>query len=283
MNNFIKIFSAILLFFQFPENISAGSCDTLSTQQVTADTICPYEPGHINIKIRKGISYFWYDKPSGGNLIGTGSSFTTRPLAEPDTFYIESKGSSGCASVKRIAVTISQFKAPVARFNTSMPQTKNGILIQFNNASESARSFQWNFGDTLSHDNISADEHPSHVYTTAGQYRVQLIAVNDKGCNDTLYRVVNAQMAHSIFIPAAFTPNDDDNNNIFRVRGSNIRSASIKIFNQWGQLIHHSEDNKWDGKVKGEIVQNGTYLYIIDVNYENGTSENFKGPITVIR
>ena len=57
----------------------------------------------------------------------------------------------------------------------------------------------------------------------------------------------------------------------------------MHIFNQWGEMIYDSAINFWDGKVKGDVVQNGTYAYWIEVEYENGDSEKFKGQVTVIR
>ncbi len=48
-------------------------------------------------------------------------------------------------------------------------------------------NWYWNFGDG----NNSAAFQPKHVYSSAGNYTVMLVATSDYGCDDTLYKVVN--------------------------------------------------------------------------------------------
>ena len=48
------------------------------------------------------------------------------------------------------------------------------LEVQFQNLSENATSFIWNFGDG----NISTDENPSHIYINNGSYEVSLIAAD---------------------------------------------------------------------------------------------------------
>ncbi len=61
----------------------------------------------------------------------------------------------------------------------------------------------------------------------------------------------------------------------------------MKIYDRWGELIFESNDIDygWDGTYNGEIMQNGTYLYIIDMkSCEPVNSEKvIKGHINLIR
>jgi gliding motility-associated-like protein len=275
---------------------ASGGCSAQSTPvsvtlkpvpvsvQTANDTVCPLQPGQINVVPQTGISYYWYSQPTGGIQLFTGSSFTSPPVSQTTPYYIELHSSNGCINRSRFTVYVIMSQQPVTSFDVSLPSVvSNGIEVYFYNSTTGGYQYEWNFGDSLSTENISTLENPVHTYPNTGEYNVTLIATNQKGCTDTLYKRISVEHNFSIFIPTTFTPNNDGTNDIFRVRGSNIKSVAMNIFNSWGQLIYQSDENKWDGTVKGDIVQNGTYVYIVDVTYANATSEKFKGQITVIR
>ncbi|MEP7170174.1 MAG: gliding motility-associated C-terminal domain-containing protein [Bacteroidota bacterium] len=252
--------------------------------QTINDTVCPMIPGEIIATPQAGVVYYWYAQSSGGSSLYSGSNFTTPSVSQTTPFYVELHGSNGCINPNRAAVYVIVDQAPSISFQVSLPSiVANGIQVYFYNSTTGGINYQWNFGDPLSSDNTSILENPTHIYPSPGDYNVTLVATNQNGCADSLYRVIHVEHNLSIFIPTTFTPNNDGNNDIFRVRGSNIKTVSMNIYNQWGQLIFKGEENKWDGTVSGDLVQNGTYSYFIDVAYSNEASEKFKGQITVIR
>jgi len=60
--------------------------------------------GHIN---GSGTTLRWFDAPSGGALLGTGSPFTTAVFCGPKTFYAEEfDAGTGCSSSSRIAYPV---------------------------------------------------------------------------------------------------------------------------------------------------------------------------------
>lgn len=67
----------------------------------------------------------------------------------------------------------------------------------------------------------------------------------------------------SIFIPNAFTPNEDGTNDEFGIVGEGIEEMTFYIFNRWGEVIFESTEvnNKWNGTFKGEKCENGVYVY----------------------
>jgi gliding motility-associated-like protein len=255
-----------------------------STVQATNDTVCPGQSGLINAVPQAGVTYYWFAQSSGGSLLYTGSTFGSPPVSQTTPFYIELHGSNGCVNLVRSVVYVIVDQKPAASFDVSLPATaSNGIQIFFYNTTTNGYTYSWDFGDQTSNDNTSTSENPTHIYASTGEYTVQLIATNAHGCSDTLFKKIIVAHNHTIFIPTTFTPNNDGINDIFRVRGSNIKTVSMSIYNQWGQQIYHSEENSWDGTVKGDIVQNGTYVYQAAVTYESEATEIFKGQITVIR
>jgi gliding motility-associated-like protein len=88
-----------------------------------------------------------------------------------------------------------------------------------------------------------------------------------------------------VYIPNTFTPNGDGKNDIFKVYNNYLKSLSMKIFNQWGELIYSNTDitKGWDGTSKGKLQPMGVYIYVVNVVLQDGTVVNKRGSINVIR
>ncbi len=77
-----------------------------------------------------------------------------------------------------------------------------------------------------------------------------------------------------LFIPSAFSPNGDDNNDLFQVYpapGVEWQSFQLQVFDRWGNQLHeHTTPNDgWDGTFKGTLMNTGLYVYQLKgtVNY----------------
>jgi gliding motility-associated-like protein len=254
--------------------------------QATSDTVCKGQQAQLSVAAQSGITYNWYGTATGGSSVGIGLTYTTPPLTQANSYWIEPVNSFGCVSDTRYEVVAAMHPTPTAAFTagTAAPAT-GGYQVSFTNTSTSNAAYLWNFGDAGSPDNSSIEENPSHVYPATGNYQVILIVANGFGCLDTLFKNITVRQANNIFIPTGFTPNSDGNNDIFRVRGNNILYSEMSVYSSWGQRIFYSEKETkgWDGTLNGSVVPNGNYAYVITVQYETGEQETFKGNISVIR
>lgn len=126
-----------------------------------------------------------------------------------------------------------------------------------------------------------------YSFPDSGNYEVVQFLSNEFGCTDTTIQLVRVDIGYKVYIPGAFTPNDDGNNDVFRIYGEDIATAEIKIFNRWGELLYTSYDpeNGWDGKTKlgDKIVPGGLYLYSIDLFDRFGNKYDYDGTIQVLR
>ena len=90
----------------------------------------------------------------------------------------------------------------------------------------------------------------------------------------------------TIFIPNAFTPNGDNNNDIFNFKlGKDALGIDMTIFDRWGTNIFHTEriGKGWDGTYHSNEAEVGTYQYIIKVRYRDNSVETYKGDVSLIR
>ncbi|MCB9343651.1 MAG: gliding motility-associated C-terminal domain-containing protein [Saprospiraceae bacterium] len=98
--------------------------------------------------------------------------------------------------------------------------------------------------------------------------------------------------SHRVYIPNIIYPLSVNSNNIFTVYGG-AEVASVRymrIFDRWGELVYENNDFQagetnegWDGTFKGQFVDPAVFVYLVEIEYIDGTTELFKGDITVIR
>ncbi len=123
----------------------------------------------------------------------------------------------------------------------------------------------------------------------AGQYNV---IVKDKNDCKT---VVKTEVIRDcgLFIPTAFSPNEDGNNDYFTFFGDASKVDKVldfKVFNRWGILLFsdvtveiNNETTGWDGKFKTKEVESGIYVYYLKVQLKDGTTIERKGDVTLLR
>ncbi|MBO9617193.1 MAG: PKD domain-containing protein [Dyadobacter sp.] len=93
-------------------------------------------------------------------------------------------GTSG--ETRSVKIDAAAASAPEADFKYTI--TNDSIApatVTFNNQSKNATTYTWDFGDTGSASNTSADQNPVHTFENAGSYVVTLTAKNDENVTDT--------------------------------------------------------------------------------------------------
>lgn len=182
---------------------------------------------------------------------------------------LEVSSPNGCTSTLTLADYVCVGGYPDASFTFSPDELTNiNTDVTFTNTSNGADSYEWNFGDGQG----STVTNPSHSYPgTAEDYEIELIAINNEGCTDTAYAVINVREELIFYVPNTFTPDKDDFNEVFLpifTSGFDPFAYNLLIFNRWGEIIFESNDAEvgWDGTYGAEsdrIVKDGTYVWKI--------------------
>jgi len=107
---------------------------------------------------------------------------------------------------------------------------------------------------------------------------------------DSVFIMVNPNKP--IFIPNAFSPNFDGNNDKFTIFGgpAAVRITELRIFDRWGNMVYNGVDLPisdgrfgWDGLFDGRELQQGVYGYVAKVLFLDDLEETFGGDITLVK
>jgi gliding motility-associated-like protein len=160
--------------------------------------------------------------------------------------------------------------------------------IWFADASIGANYWYWNFGDPASGlDNESNLSHPVHMFSDSGSYEVILIVEANHGCADTVVKWIIIYPQVLIFVPNAFTP---DNNLLNDTWGPSIigvleEGYQLEIWDRWGKNVWTSNvlGEQWDGKIAGKRAPAAVYVWVL--KYKDPAGKDFKrrGQVTLVR
>jgi gliding motility-associated-like protein len=112
-----------------------------------------------------------------------------------------------------------------------------------------------------------------------------LTVIDSLGCNASATTTVSVIIDKTIYIPNAFSPNGDGENDAFFAFAKDLTFFSMKVFNRWGELIFATEDKNvsWDGTYKGKILPPSVFVYYAQFEFPDGQKINKKGTVTLIR
>ena len=170
---------------------------------------------------------------------------------------------------------------PIADFSFSpQPADIDNPNILFINESENIENTKWNLGDGTT---LTDELEFWHTYTDTGTYDVIYAVRNKFNCSDTAKATLIINPVYQIFIPSAFTPNNDGDNDSFKVEIIGHKEYLMTILNKWGEIIFEEKNGAWDGKLNNNTVQNGTYSYTILVSDFKDKLFLYKGIVTLIK
>ena len=121
---------------------------------------------------------------------------------------------------------------------------------------------------------------------------LKVVGSSEYGCRDSATIKVNVFWQNHLILPNVFTPDGDGlNDNFYVIAGKDVKMVKqFQVFNRWGQKVFEKTNGStndyasgWNGTFKGIKAPMGTYVYLIVVELQDGSSETHKGNITLIR
>lgn len=158
------------------------------------------------------------------------------------------------------------------------------------NKDESEISFEW-FSDNL--DILSCIDCDAPVFIGLTTSILEVVATDTNGCSVTSFITINVNSSAEIFVPNVFSPNGDGINDRLSIFGKASLVSSIDEFNiydRWGNqvstqidMIINNQSTGWDGRFKGDPLNNGVFIWSTKVTFIDGSTEVFSGDVTLIR
>jgi gliding motility-associated-like protein len=258
-----------------------NGCDSILTIEinVTQFTTSAISEDSLNVCYNDENFNLIADNP-GGIWTGTGVIDTTAGVYSPNeaglgNFMVYHYFSGYCGDLDSIKIIVNE--QPVLQFEV-IDDICDGAIGEITALSSRIDdySFNWNTGDTASYlSNVLADN-----YT--------LIVSDLNGCTETYQVTVNniiEDCRYHIYLPNTFSPNNDGENDILYLRGRDIESFTLQIYNRWGNKIFETDDinTGWDGTYKGNELDPAVFVYILKVKFTNGAEILEDGNITIIK
>lgn len=104
--------------------------------------------------------------------------------------------------------------------------------------------------------------------------------------------VVNVKECVGVYIPNAFSPNEDGKNDYFTVYTAPCvkKVKVLSVYNRWGSLLFTRTDFEpnndklgWDGLWKGKPVSADIYAFYVELEEKDGSTQRYRGDISVTR
>jgi gliding motility-associated-like protein len=194
---------------------------------------------------------------------------------------------NNCTDTLVIDDPILVYPVPVANFIFA-PEVVNILEPQmtFEETGFGGSYFQWDFND-------GSEDYGAivtHSFNSAYYHAVTLTAYNQYGCTDDITKNVFVTDYLTVYVPNAFTPDDDNINDIFRpeLGGKELISRyKFWVTDRWGNVIFETNDydTPWTGNVRdGEYyVAPDVYIWNVEAELKNGEEREYNGHVTVVR
>ncbi len=196
---------------------------------------------------------------------------------------VQAKGTTICGETGLSTLRIQIVPRAQARFDVVNPRVRKGELVQFRNRSTEGGRFFWDFGNGT----YSTEANPVMTYDSVGKYTVTLVVSRDSGCADTarLTAAVEILPPQILFVPTAFTPNGDGENDILYLRGEGLTQITMRVFAQNGESVFETTNQAkgWDGKKDGNEAPAGNYLVTVTATGPDGAKLEYKGITSLLR
>ena len=228
-----------------------------------------------------GIQYQW--SPSSGLSDPNIPDPIVISPKESGTYFLSVIDGMGCKSISSIPVTITvTATAKLWAGNDSSVSRNQPVQLQAVDVNHSGfTEYTWSPGTFLNNSSI-----PDPVSTPTNDITYTVTATAPGGCEGIATIHIKVYAGPAIYVPNAFTPNNDSHNDILRAIPIGIREFKfLRIFNRWGQLVFQTSDPGigWDGNLNGQPQVSGGFVWMVEgVDFQGNTIQG-KGTVLLIR
>ena len=217
-----------------------------------------------------GNLYFW----NFGDGSAIQSLNPTHTYTEPGVYDVTliTTNMFGCVDTLINQALITVYEQPTAGFMVfpSIVYTEDPF-VEITNTAQNYNTGEYYLGNgTVS--GLTLEQY-SYGLSEAGSYNLMQVVYNNFGCSDTAYQVIQLNLSPTLYVPNAFTPDADGENDTWIPVATAMYSIEVSVYNRWGEEVFTTTDlsKHWDGKYRGQDCPVGVYSWKIvarDINQE---------------
>jgi gliding motility-associated-like protein len=244
-------------------------------------TVC--EGNEVKLQVNGAATYSWINNTSGLSNTNTNS-----PIAKPSVntqYTVVGKDADNCftdtARINMVILTL-----PTVNAGQDVELLTGAPYQLQSESSNDVTAWKWEPAKYL-----SCVDCPAPTITPLEPLNYILKVTSSNGCFG--YDTVSVKLICSesrIYIPNAFTPDNNGRNDRFKIAGYGVKLVKyLKIYNRWGNLVFERTNfrlddvnGSWDGTFNGKPVDTGTYVYVTEMSC-NEQSFTKRGTVNVIR
>jgi gliding motility-associated-like protein len=262
--------------YQLMVNDSSGcSFDTTFTiyvsPSVNALSTAEFCYGAVDLHASGSASYIW-SPPTGLSCTSCANPFATPTV---NTTYTVTGVGTNCPNGKTASVFVPARPAPsTSCCNATIPIGQSVSLT-----ASGGGTYVWAPSAGLS---CYTCADPIASPNTTTMYTVTV--TDDSGCASATAITIDITCG-TVFVPEAFSPNGDGQNDYLYVRGDCIKTLDFMVFDRWGNKVFETTDKSipWNGQCRGEAMNTGSYVYYLNATFYDGTTQTKKGDVTLVR
>ena len=246
------------------------------------DSICLGDPTTLTANISvPGVSFNYLWEPAS-LITPTGQS--NQVIAHPLTtawIVVTATGSNGCFDKDSVLIHVGTLNGAITA--TANPGVVVPGSVSTLTAAPSGFSYHWTPVAGLSNPNGQTTQ------ATVNETTIYTVSVTDGICtksDNVEVKVLSVACDERyVYVPNAFSPNADGENDVLYVRSAITTEIEFRVFDRWGELIFESKNvnDGWDGKFRDKLVDPDVYDYYLKAICISGEEQIIKGNITLIR
>lgn len=142
-------------------------------------------------------------------------------------------------------------------------------------------------------DTIAVGNEATLWVSPTGTTQYTVTVVDQNGCSDSDNTTIFVRVNRPIYIPNAFSPNDDGVNDIFYISARDNQVRQVKaflVFDRWGETmieLYGFQPNDpaygWNGKYRDKLLNPGVYTYFAEIEFTDGAVILYKGDVSLLR
>ena len=257
----------------------AFGCTGVNTATVTVDSLpiisisktptvtCSGKPA---VLMASGAStYTW----STGTVAVTNTVFPTTNTE----YTVVGTDTNGCSNKATQILLVNPLPPVTINAGVTSVTLNLGQSVTLN--ASGALTYSWTSG------NVHCDSCALNTETPVASTQYCVSGMDINRCRDSICLQVVVENVCDVFIPDAFSPNGDGQNDAFKVYGHCLVDLTLQVFDRWGNQVFNGSgvSAAWDGTYGGSLMNTGTYIYQVQYTQLNGQKVKTKGNFSLMR